>query len=198
MDIPTFQTFPQKGYSTDLYLHELNDKDQLIVYKHLRMSGQIRMYNSIRQYLTEQIHHKKSEKKRVKFYPKGKTLEYYEKYIFEGKSQISSLTHIFCLLKSELEETLKLECPMNNFNYVQIYYSGDKKPAELLYDSYEQTNWELSTGLEMSVRDIEIMENYKTSYLSFLQSAISCVRPCPNRHKLEKQYEKLVKITVVN
>lgn len=122
------ETFPKKGISKDLYLNELNAIDQKIVYKHLRLSGQIRMYENIRNHLIDQIHKNKSIKKKVRYHPQGLVSKYYDKYMFENKSEIVMGTPLILLLRSELENTMVSELSTKNFNYIPIYYAVEEKP----------------------------------------------------------------------
>jgi hypothetical protein len=171
-------TFPEKIRPDDRYLFELSDIDQRVVYKHLRFSGQIQMYDQIHKYLINQIHHKKSIKKRLMI------INIYLK-------QTIYINRIIKRLREALENSLREELSTNNFNYMAIYYKCYEKPIELWFNNYNSEEWCLDHKLDLTKHDIKILEKFKNNYLNFLKEAIGSITSETQRDEIQRLFFSL-------
>ena len=180
--------FPERTRHGDLYYDELDDFNKNIVLRHLKIAGKIAMWVNIRKFLKDQIHHKKSKSTKNKsYYPVNSiTRHYYTNYIFLGKKNITSWDYFPSQFNSKMENIMIEEMTTKNFNYIPIYYCLEDKPSELHFSDFDENEWVLSEGLEMSRNDIQIVEKYKILFVDFWDLCIRMMGKHNTRESLSK------------
>lgn len=160
----------------DLLYEELDPINKAIVLKHYELSGAIRKWEKIISFLIQQMHHKKGKLKRTKFHIEDPTTKYYyDKFLFHGGTERSSLNPYPCRFRSELDNAL-MRSATNRFNYVDVYYNETKIPDELRFDTPDEGEWLLSEGLTMNQEDIAIMIKYSTQFINHVDHCLSVAR----------------------
>lgn len=178
----------------NIYYKDLDSVNKDIITKHLKIAGQIQMWWDINSWLIDQIHHKKSVKKRVKYIPSSEdTRYYYENYLYKGRNNISSIDIFPCSFSSYLEDVLVKELKTKNFNYMSVYYSHDDKPEELKFSDFDKNEWLLSEETGMTKNDTFVMERYKTFFIDFIDNCISILKSYENIVNFSKKYNKVKK-----
>lgn len=156
------------------------------------------MWDNIRKFLKDQTHHKKSKPTKNKsYYPVNSiTRHYYNNYIYLGKQNITSFDYFPCLFNAKMENIMIEEMTTKNFNYIPIYYCHEDKPRELYFSEFDENEWLLSEGLEMSLNDIQIMEKYKIQFINFLDRCIILMgkHNMDNDRMCEKKRNRIVQI----
>lgn len=171
--------FPH-GRRDDIYYHDLDPANKQIVLKHLKIDGELMMWDNIRDYLIEQIHQKKSTRTFragcVTYKISHATCQYYYRNYLFAKRRVLSSIDFPGAFKSRLENVLIRELTTPNFNYITVYYNEDAKPDELKFSHYDQDEWLLSDGPEMSENDVSIMEKYKMGFITLLVKCTTIVQ----------------------
>lgn len=179
--------FPSNGYPDDILYEDLDPINREIVTKHLKISGEIKMWDNIKSWLIDQIHHKKSVIIKGKYIPTDKITSHYY-----NKKQLTSFDKFPSAFQCYLEELLVDELKTTNFNFIAVYYGHDSKPDELKYSDFDKNEWILSEGLQMTLDDVTIMEKYKRNFINFVDSCVNMLK-CYEKSKNYKY-----KYTIVN
>lgn len=175
--------FPQKTRKGDLYFDELDNRDQKIVLKHLKISGKINDFFEIRNWLLKQMQEKKCIKKNhgTLFVPSDSvTKYYYNNYMLTGKKMSFLFPHMF---RINMENVFRKEMDTTHFNYEEIYIDNEKIPDDFRFNKFNENEWILSDGAEMSPEDEDIMEKYKTGFINFLNRCVQRL----NKYELDYQ-----------
>lgn len=187
-------------------IYNLNTKARTIVDHHLKLAGELHMWDGINSWLIDQIHEKKSKTGKGGYVPQNAlTRKYYLRYLFRGLQGITSLDYPYpTLYKSALEDIMYRELGKPTFDATLVYYDHESKPDDLKYDGFDKEQWLLSEGFEMSPEDIKVMERYKEGFLEFLDKCekilLDFVTEKDNKYKYtdaKKEHTRLLKIMKV-
>jgi hypothetical protein len=183
--------------SNILYLN-LSKTGKETVDKHLRLAGNIKIWESLTNWLIDEFHAKKSVFYDKKFNIQDEiAINYYTKYLFKGNDQITSLDVFPCEFMSHLETVLSEELTLNgcsDFNFMDVYYGReDNMPTELRYETYDKTIWSLDNNYSMTVTDIDIMDRYKTELIKFIDDCLRVLSPYKGKCVPSNKYNRMFK-----
>jgi hypothetical protein len=195
------ERFPYSSDPDDIPYDDLDNLNKIIVNRHLRMAGSLKMWEDITTWLIKEIHNKKSMIIRKKYMPTDSiTKYYYDKYLFKGGKQLSSFDVFPSTFQSSLEQVLIRELS-TKFNFPVVYYRHKDKPNELKYSDFDKNEWQLSEGFEMNSNDICVMEKYKEEFIKFLDSCVSLIETFNNtgrsiyeHNRVKKERDRIVKV----
>lgn len=182
--------------------NELSMQHQNLILKHLKLSGELTKWFDLRIYhLLNEFHEKKNISiidSRIGF---TKDVEkYYKKWVFHGKSCMSSFDTFPSAFRSELEEVLFNESELigydNSFDRTDVYYSRVLKPKHLTFSEFDKNEWSLDKSIHMTKHDLHIMEKYKTEFITFLNECVRIMKE-NNRDKdktCEKEKNRIIRM----
>jgi hypothetical protein len=173
----------------------LKDKEKRILDYHLSISERLRNMVAIRDFLIDQVHLKKCEKKRTKFHTKDSVTEaYYRNYLFHGQRGLSSLDVFPCTFQSAMDSLLFDELPGVNMSsnlLMDVYYGP---VGEKLVNSFVVREWELDEGFSMTLHDKEVLNRFMTELVAVMDECVSkLVDDKESRKNCIKAREKIVK-----
>ena len=173
--------FPRKQQDDDLYFDELDDFNKKIVLKHLKISGKIKQWLRIRVHLKDEMHQKKCTLKRTKYHPNDLIIDrYYRNYLHTGKKVMNSWDMIPYSFQGLLENVMLKEMSTKKFNYIPIYYG--EAPRDFNYNNFDIDKWTFSDHNYMTPEDIDIMEKYKSRYITFVTKCVKLI----NKYRMDR------------
>jgi len=181
-------------------INNLSQQDQAMVDTHLRFMGSFMMFEAIRDKLIEEIHQKKSHKKRTVYHLNNtRDRPYYDLILFRGQKSISNMSGLHSSFCCEMEEVMFQQ--LANYNWsaaVMIYYSwespllADKKRE---YSSFSESDFLLSDEQLLNDDDIKVICRYRNNFTTFLSGIISWLAVHSNRSSKDmlKEINKTIK-----
>lgn len=187
------------------FYHDLDEYNEKVALTHLKIAGEIAMWNDTRRFLEQQFRRNKcrnNHNNRIVPIEK-RTKLYYKNYLFTDKKYLTTWDVFPSVFRSLLEEVLLKELTMNNFqyanknyNYTDIYYNIDDKPVEIRFNKFNKSDWVLSEGSEINKDDIEILIKYRDGLIGFLDKCSHLINrySLDSKRKCQKEIVRLTKI----
>jgi hypothetical protein len=187
-----------------------NVKAKKIILKHLKNAGKLNKWYNIGNFLQNQFHKRKFERKLtkktnkyninddgVRYEPNDTTSnKFYSNYLYFKRKMISDMSPFPCDFKSCLEDVFFDELSsvikrqdLGAFDTTHIYYCHSEKPKEIKFDAFDENEWILDECENMTDNDIQILENYKNGLIEFMNESIELCKPTIS----EKRLKSLIK-----
>jgi hypothetical protein len=181
---------------------------QDIILRHLRLSGELQMWEYCRVHLRYELIVKKGVPKpkprsRERTLPDPLSKAYHDTWVGWGKRglimhlELMDFRHcLYRLMRDELGVSEDMYDGNNgSYNLWDVYGGHPKHPQNLRFDQFNPNDWQLNSGHTMTSHDIEIMERFKQGIQPFIERCLELLRRYDNRENtyMRNEYRKCLK-----